>query len=86
MCIRSKVGFNLNEEHAESPNREEVGMSCEVSDDIDGEAELEEEDAKIDESDDENKCEKDMINGKSVHFSLVNVVKKCQHFTSKTIL
>ncbi|KAF3489016.1 hypothetical protein F2Q69_00055347 [Brassica cretica] len=60
------VGFNLNEEPAELPNREEVGMSGEVSDDIDGEAELEEEDAKIDESDDENKCEKDMINGKGV--------------------
>ncbi|XP_013713321.2 uncharacterized protein LOC106417000 [Brassica napus] len=55
VCIRSKVGFDLKEEHAESPNREEVGISCEVSDDIDGEAELEEEDAKIDESDDENK-------------------------------
>ncbi|KAF2598675.1 hypothetical protein F2Q68_00011405 [Brassica cretica] len=63
VCIRSKVGFNLNEEPAESPNREEVGMSCEVSDDIDGEAELEAKDAKIDESDDESKCEKDMING-----------------------
>ena len=86
MCIRSKVGFNLNEEPAESPNREEVGMSCEVSDDIDGEAELEAEDAKIDESDDESKCEKDMINGRSVCFSLVDVVKKGQHFTSKTAL
>ncbi|KAF3549017.1 hypothetical protein DY000_02001758 [Brassica cretica] len=51
-----------------SPNREEVCMLCEVSDDIDGETELEEEDAKIDESDDENKCEKDMVNGKSVLF------------------
>ncbi|KAG2269165.1 hypothetical protein Bca52824_063720 [Brassica carinata] len=60
--------FNLNEEPAEFPNREEVGMSGEVSDDIDGEAELEEEYAKIDESDDENKCEKDMINGKYVRF------------------
>ncbi|XP_013674186.2 uncharacterized protein LOC106378628 [Brassica napus] len=86
VCIRSKVGFNLNEEPAESPNREEVGMSCEVSDDIDGEAELEAEDAKIDESDDESKCEKDMINGRSVRFSLVDVVKKGQHFTSKTAL
>ena len=55
MCIRSEVGFNLNEEHVELPNREEVGMSpnreevcmlCEVSDDIDGETELEEENAK----------------------------------------
>ncbi|XP_013594547.1 PREDICTED: uncharacterized protein LOC106302628 [Brassica oleracea var. oleracea] len=86
VCIRSKVGFNLNEEPAESPNREEVGMSCEVSDDIDGEAELEAEDAKIDESDDESKCEKDMINGRSVRFSLVDVVKKGQHFTSKIAL
>ncbi|XP_013751717.2 uncharacterized protein LOC106454085 [Brassica napus] len=86
VCIRSKVGFNLNEEPAELPNREEVGMSGEVSDDIDGEAELEEKDAKIDESDDENKCEKDMTNGKSVRFSLVDVVKKGQHFTSKAAL
>ncbi|XP_013645439.1 uncharacterized protein LOC106350044 [Brassica napus] len=86
VCIRSKVGFNLNEEPAELPNREEVGMSGEVSDDIDGEAELEEEDAKIDESDDENKCEKDMINGKYVRFSLVDVLKKGQHFTSKAAL
>nr|VDD25923.1 unnamed protein product [Brassica oleracea] len=54
--------------------------------DIDGEAELEAEDAKIDESDDESKCEKDMINGRSVRFSLVDVVKKGQHFTSKTAL
>jgi len=82
VCIRSKVGFNLNEEPAELPNREEVGMSGEVSDDIDGEAELEEEDAKID----ENKCEKDMINEKYVRFSLVDVLKKGQHFTSKAAL
>ncbi|KAF3557966.1 hypothetical protein F2Q69_00015359 [Brassica cretica] len=80
------VGFNLNEEAVESPNREEVAMSYEVSGDIDGEIELEEEDAKIDESDDENKCEKDMINGKSVRFSLIDVVNKGQHFTSKTAL
>ena len=86
VCIRSKVGFNLNEEPAELPNREEVGMSGEVSDDIDGEAELEAEDAKIDESDDESKCEKDMINGKYVRFSLVDVLKKGQHFTSKAAL
>ncbi|XP_048599674.1 uncharacterized protein LOC125579845 [Brassica napus] len=57
-------------------------MSGEVSDDIDGEAELEEEDAKID----ENKCEKDMINEKYVRFSLVDVLKKGQHFTSKAAL
>ncbi|XP_013624408.1 PREDICTED: uncharacterized protein LOC106330498 [Brassica oleracea var. oleracea] len=80
------VRFNLNEEPAELPNREEMGMSGEVSDDTDGEAELEEEDAKIDESDDENKCEKDMINGKYVRFSLVDVLKKGQHFTSKAAL
>ncbi|KAF2568878.1 hypothetical protein F2Q68_00025542 [Brassica cretica] len=54
MCIRSKFGFNLDEEDAESPNREKVAMSYEVSDDIDGETELDEEDAKIDKSDDKN--------------------------------
>lgn len=91
MYIRSKVetrnikvDLNLNEEATGSPNREEETMSYEVSHDIDGEIELEEEDIKPYESDDDNKRDKDMINKKSVHFSLVNVVKKGQHFTSKT--
>ena len=90
MCIRSKVetsnikvNFNLNEEATESPNREEEPMSYEVSDDIDGQTELVEEDVKLDESDDDNKGNKDMIDGKCVRFSLVDVVKKGQHFISK---
>ncbi|KAF2609229.1 hypothetical protein F2Q68_00044555 [Brassica cretica] len=60
----------------ESPNKEEEPMSFEVS----------EEDVEVDESDDDCKREKDMINGKSIRFSLVDVVKKGQHFTTKTAL
>ena len=45
--------------------------------------EVSEEDVEVDESDDDCNREKDMINGKSVRFSLVDVVKKGQHFTTK---
>ena len=83
MCIRFraetsniKVDLNLNEEATESPNRQEEPMSFEVS----------EEDVEVDESDDDCNREKDMINGKSVRFSLVDVVKKGQHFTTKNAL
>ena len=55
-------------------------------DDTDGETEFEEEDVKLDESDDDNNCDKDMINEKCFRFSLVDVVKKSQHFTSKIAL
>ncbi|KAF2592407.1 hypothetical protein F2Q70_00042975 [Brassica cretica] len=48
--------------------------------------EVSEEDVEVDESDDDCNREKDMINGKSVHFSLVDVVKKGQHFTTKNAL
>ena len=47
--------------------------------------EVSEEDVEVDESDDDCNREKDMINGKSVRFSLVDVVKKGQHFTTKTL-
>ncbi|KAF3516254.1 hypothetical protein DY000_02060769 [Brassica cretica] len=81
VCIRSKaetsnIKVDLNEEATESPNKEEEPMSFEVS----------EEDVEVDESDDDCKREKDMINGKSIRFSLVDVVKKGQHFTTKTAL
>nr|VDD08848.1 unnamed protein product [Brassica oleracea] len=93
VCIRSKVetsnikiDFYLNKEATESPIREEEPKSYEVSDDTDGETEPEEEDVKLDESDDDNKHDKDMINGKSVRFSLVDIVKNGQHFTIKRAL
>ncbi|KAF2582647.1 hypothetical protein F2Q68_00005748 [Brassica cretica] len=83
VCIRSKaetsnikVDLNLNEEATESSNRQEESMSFEVS----------EEDVEVDESDDDYNREKDMINGKSVRFFLVDVVKKGQHFTTKNAL
>ncbi|KAF3511164.1 hypothetical protein F2Q69_00006748 [Brassica cretica] len=61
-------------------------MSYEASDDIYSETELEVEDVKLDESDDDNKRDKDTINEKSVRFSLVDVVNKGQHFTCKRAL
>lgn len=67
------------------PNREDP-MSYEVSDDSGGETKFEEEDVKLDESDDDNKCDKNVINRKCVRFSLVDVLKKGQHFPSKTVL
>ncbi|XP_018460226.1 uncharacterized protein LOC108831162 [Raphanus sativus] len=82
VCIRSKVGSNMNEEAAESPNREEEAMSYELPDAvIDYQTKPEE-----DESDDDNEHAIDMITGKYVRFSLVDVVKKDQHFSSKTAL
>ncbi|KAF2549825.1 hypothetical protein F2Q68_00034088 [Brassica cretica] len=54
--------------------------------DMDGETKLEEEDVKLEESDDDDNHDKDMFNGKSVRFSMVDVMKKGQHFTSKRAL
>ena len=83
VCIRSKaepsnikVDLNLNEEATESPNRQKQPMSFEVP----------EEDVEVDESDDDCNREKDMINVKTVRFSLLDVVKKGQHFTTKNAL
>ncbi|XP_018474808.2 uncharacterized protein LOC108846094 [Raphanus sativus] len=82
VCIRSKVESNMNEEAAESPNREEEAMLYKLPDAaIDYQTKPEE-----DESDDDNEHEIDMITGKYVRFSLVDVVKKGQHFSSKTAL
>ncbi|KAF3555606.1 hypothetical protein F2Q69_00011388 [Brassica cretica] len=80
---------NIAEEGIESPNREEEPMESDDSSDMESDdaADMDsEEDVEVPDSEDDKKCDKEKINEDSVRFSLMDVVKKGQSFSSKTLL
>ncbi|XP_013688880.2 uncharacterized protein LOC106392617 [Brassica napus] len=80
LCVSTQAS-NIAEEGSESPNREEALMESDDSSDMDSE-----QDVEVPDSEDDKKCDKEKINEDGVRFSLVDVVKKGQSFTSKTLL
>ncbi|XP_013690286.1 uncharacterized protein LOC106394251 [Brassica napus] len=87
-CVSTQAP-NIAEEGIESPNREEEPMESDDSSDMESDdaADMDsEEDVEVPDSEDDKKCDKEKINEDSVRFSLVDVVKKGQSFSSKTLL
>ncbi|KAF3564241.1 hypothetical protein DY000_02013754 [Brassica cretica] len=88
LCVSIQTP-NIAEEGTESPNREEEPMEPDDSSDMESDdaADMDsEEDVEVPDSEDDKKCDKEKINEDSVRFSLVDVVKKGQFFSSKTLL
>ena len=88
LCVSTQAS-NIAEEGTESPNREEAPMESDDSSDMESDdaADMDsEEDVEVPDSEDDKKCDKEKINEDGVRFSLVDVVKKGQSFSSKTLL
>ncbi|XP_048611954.1 uncharacterized protein LOC125586173 [Brassica napus] len=88
LCVSTQAS-NIAEEGTESPNKEEAPMESDDSSDMESDdaADMDsEEDVEVPDSEDDKKCDKEKINEDGVCFSLVDVVKKGQSFSSKTLL
>ena len=88
LCVSTQAS-NIAEEGTESPNREEAPMESDNTSDMESDdaADMDsEEDVEVPDSEDDKKCDKEKINEDGVRVSLVDVVKKGQSFSSKTLL